>query len=116
MVSLLERLYRGEIVSKEASAEILSIMKKQMWRDGMPRYFDSAGIEVADKNGALDHLRSDVGIVYSKTGAVAIAITCDEIPKIDWSPGNSGYLFIAEASRILVEQLTESKPTSPAPR
>jgi beta-lactamase class A len=116
MVSLLERLYRGEIVSKEASAEILSIMKKQMWRDGMPRYFDSAGIEVADKNGALDHLRSDIGIVYSKAGPVAIAITCEDIPKVDWSPDNSGYLFIAEASRILVDQLTESKPTSPTPR
>jgi len=107
MANLLERLYRGEIVSKEASAEMIEIMKKQMWRDGMPRGFDSAGVEVADKPGALDHLRSDVGIVYSKAGPVAIAITCEEIPKVDWSPDNSGYLFIAEASKILVEQLTK---------
>ena len=107
MVSLLERLYRGELVSKEASAEILGIMKKQMWREGMPRRFDSAGIEVADKPGALDHLRSDVGIVYSKAGPVAIAITCDEMPKADWSPENPGYLFIADASRLIVEELTK---------
>ena len=66
MVSLLERLYRGELVSKEASAEMLEIMKKQIWRDGMPRRFDSVGIDVADKPGALEHLRSDVGIVYAK--------------------------------------------------
>ena len=107
MVSLLERLYRGEVVSKEASAEMLGIMKKQLWRDGMPRRFDSAGIEVADKPGALDHLRSDVGIVYSKAGPVAIAITCDEMPKPDWSPENPGYLFIADASRLIVEELTK---------
>jgi beta-lactamase class A len=103
MVSLLERLYRGEIVSKEASAEMLDIMKKQMWRDGMPRHF--ADIDVADKPGALDHLRSDVGIVFSKTAPIAIAITCADMPKPDWSPDNPGYLLIADVTRILVENL-----------
>jgi beta-lactamase class A len=107
MVSLLEWLYRGELVSKAASDEILGIMKKQMWRDGMPRYFDSTGVEVADKPGALDHLRSDVGIVFAKSAPVAIAITCEDIPKADWSPDNPGYLFIAQASRMLVERLTK---------
>ncbi|MES1257114.1 MAG: serine hydrolase, partial [Acidobacteriota bacterium] len=34
MVSLLERLYKGELVGKEASAEMLDIMKKQQWREG----------------------------------------------------------------------------------
>jgi beta-lactamase class A len=105
MVSLLERLDRGEIVSRQASAEILDLMKKQMWRDGMPRKFP--GLDVADKPGALDHLRSDVGIVYAKAAPVAIAITCEDIPAIDWSPDNPGYLFIAEASRILVEELAK---------
>jgi len=107
MVTLLEHLYRGEIVSKEASDEMLGIMKKQIWRDGMPRRFDSIGIDVADKNGALDHMRGDVGIVYSKAGPIAIAIYCEDIPKVDWSPDNTGYLFIADASKILVEELTK---------
>ncbi|MEP6714532.1 MAG: serine hydrolase [Terriglobia bacterium] len=108
MVTLLERLYRGELVSKEASAEMLAIMKKQIWRDGMPRRFDSAGIEVADKPGALEHLRSDIGIVYAKTAPIAIAITCEDIPQGDWSPDNAGYLFIANASKLLVEELIKS--------
>lgn len=103
MVSLLERLYKGEIVSKEASAEMLGIMKKQQWRDGLARRFT---VDVADKPGALDHLRSDVGIVFTKSAPVAIAITCDAMPKVDWSPDNAGYLFIAEAAKILVEELT----------
>ena len=104
IIDLLERLNKGEIVSKQASAEILDLMKKQMWRDGMPRRFSD--VDVADKPGVLDHLRSDIGIVYAKAGPVAIAITCEDIPVIDWSPDNPGYLFIAEASRILVEELT----------
>jgi beta-lactamase class A len=106
MVTLLERLYKGEIVDKDASADILGIMKKQIWRDGIPRTFDAAGIDVADKPGALDHLRSDVGIVYSKSGPIAVAIWCEEIPKVDWSPDNSGYVFIAKAASMLVEELT----------
>jgi beta-lactamase class A len=104
MVTLLERLYKGEIVSRAASAEMLDIMKKQQWREGMARRFD---FDVADKPGALDHLRSEVGIVYSKTGPVAIAITCAEIPKIDWSPDNAGLLFIADVAKILVDDLTK---------
>jgi hypothetical protein len=52
-------------------------------------------------------LRSDIGIVYAKAAPVAIAITCDDMPVVDWSPDNPGYLFIAEASRILVEELTK---------
>lgn len=103
MVSLLERLYKGELVSPEASAEMLGIMKKQQWREGLARRFD---VDVADKPGALDHLRSDIGIVYSKVGPVAIAITCWDMPKIDWSPENAGYLFIADAAKALVDRLT----------
>ncbi len=103
MVSLLERLDRGEIVSKEASAAILDLMKKQMWRDGMPRHF--ADVDVADKPGALDHLRSDVGIVFAKDAPIAIAITCADMPKPDWSPDNPGYLTIADVTKILVDGL-----------
>jgi beta-lactamase class A len=103
MVTLLEGLYKGEIVSPEASAEMLGIMKKQQWREGLARRFD---VDVADKPGALDHLRSDVGIVFTKAAPIAIAITCDAMPKIDWSPDNPGYLFIADAAKILAEDLT----------
>ncbi len=103
MVSLLERLHKGEIVSPEASAEILGIMRKQQWREGLARRFSE---DVADKPGALDHLRSDVGIVYSKAGPVAVAITCWDIGKVDWSADNSGYLFIADAARMIVDRLT----------
>jgi beta-lactamase class A len=102
MVALLEKVHRGEIVSPAASAEILGIMKKQQWREGLARRFTE---DVADKPGALDHLRSDVGIVYVKGGPVAVAITCWDMPKVDWSADNPGYLFIADAARLIVDGL-----------
>ena len=60
---------------------------------------------VYSKTGALDALRSDVGIVYSTGGRIAMAITVDGIPKPDWTPDNPGLLMIADLTKILVEGL-----------
>ena len=49
----------GTVVSLEASREIITIMKRQQDRNGIPRKM--TGLEVANKTGVLDHLRSDVG-------------------------------------------------------
>ncbi len=103
MVGILEKLHKGEIVSKDASAEMLDIMKKQQGREGMPRRFQ--GVDVADKPGALNQFRGDVGIVFSKDGPVAISIACEEIPKADWTVDNPAYLLIADLSRMLVDGL-----------
>jgi beta-lactamase class A len=64
-------------------------------------------LPVANKSGALDHLRSDVGIVYSRGGRIAIAITCDQIPQVDWSSDNPGLLMIARLAEILVPALAK---------
>jgi beta-lactamase class A len=104
MVELMEGFERGTVVSREASHEIIEILKRQQDRNGIPRKM--AGMEVANKTGALDHLRSDVGIVYSKKGRIVMAITCDDIPQVDWSSDNPGYLKIAHLAEILVKGLS----------
>jgi beta-lactamase class A len=103
MAGLLERLYRGELVSKSASGEMLAILKKQRDHAGLAR--DIKDVTVANKSGALDALRSDVGIVYSKRGPIAIAITVDGMPEPDWSPDNPGQLLISALSELLIQQL-----------
>ena len=59
----------------------------------------------SDKTGALDHLRSDVGIVFSKHGNIAMAITVDDMPEVNWTPENPGLLMISGLSEVLVEGL-----------
>jgi beta-lactamase class A len=103
MVALLEKMEKGEVVSAEASREMITILKRCQNRDGIARKM--GGIPVANKYGALDHLRSDVGLVYSGRGRIAIAITCDDLPKVDWSSDNPGLLMIARLSQILVSGL-----------
>ena len=102
MVWLLEQLTLGKIVSAEASKEILAIMKREQFKDGIGR---RRGDDVASKGGALDALRSDVGIVYAPHARIAIAATVDGMPKVDYSPDNAGNILIADLTDSLLAGL-----------
>jgi beta-lactamase class A len=108
MVTLLEKIYRGQLVSPGASQEMLAVLKRQQYHDGIAR--DLKDVTVASKSGALDALRSDVGIVYTRHGDFAMAITVDDMPGVDWSNDNPGNLLISSLSEILIEGL--EKPMS----
>jgi beta-lactamase class A len=43
--------------------------------------------------------------VYSKRGRVAIAITVDDMPDVNWSVDNPGYLLMSRLSMILIDGL-----------
>ena len=103
MVGILERLYRGELVSKTASDEMLAVLKRQRDHNGIGR--DMEDVTIANKSGALDHLRSDAGIIYSKRGPIAMAITVEDMPEINYTPDNPGDLLISSLSEILVNGL-----------
>ena len=62
---------------------------------------------MATKSGALDALRSNVGIIYTKQGRIAMAITCDEMPDVDWTSDNAGLLMLSRLSLILIEGLAK---------
>jgi beta-lactamase class A len=110
MVMLLEKLYQGQLINNAASAGMIEILKRQRDHDGLGR--DMKHVTVANKSGALDHLRSDVGIIYAKTGAIAIAITVDDIPEVNWTPDNPGQLLISALSEILVDELGSKASTT----
>jgi beta-lactamase class A len=115
MVALLEKLERGEIVSPEASKEMIAILKRQQFHDGVGR--NLKGVTIANKTGALDALRSDVGILYTPRGRIAYALTTDYIPEIDWSPDNPGLLLLSRLSELLVDELGKPLETKlPAPK
>jgi beta-lactamase class A len=107
MVVILERLYRGQLVSKAASEEMINVLKRQRDLQGVGR--DMKDTVVASKSGALDHLRSEAAIVYSPHGPVAMAITVNNIPVVDYGVDNPGNLLIATLSQMLVEELARAK-------
>lgn len=103
MAALLEKIERGQVVSAAASKQMIGILKRQQHKHGIGRHTE---FEVASKSGSLDALRSDAGIVYSKGGRIAIAITVDGMPKVDYSPDNPGEMLISRLSQMLVAGLT----------
>jgi beta-lactamase class A len=99
----LEKLERGEVVSKEASKQMLDLMQREQGRNSIGR--NMPGVTMASKYGALDALRSCVAILYTKQGRIAIAITVDEMPEVVWSVDNPAYLLMMRLSSILAEEL-----------
>ncbi len=103
MVMLLEKIEKGLVVSPKASREMIAILKRQQYKDGIGRH--TGNLPVANKTGSLDHLRSDVGIVYTSGGRIAIAVTVDDMPVIDYSDDNPGTLLISRLTGILLQGL-----------
>jgi beta-lactamase class A len=72
LVTILGKLYAGEIVSKQASDDILSIMRleKDGWlKSGLP-----SGTGIANKAGDIDGIKCDAGVVYLQDSPYIIAV------------------------------------------
>jgi beta-lactamase class A len=65
IAGLLEKMYHGELVSKEASVEMLRILKNQRLNGKIP-FFIHGKADIAHKTGEDDGITHDVGIVYGK--------------------------------------------------
>ena len=107
MVALLEKLERGEVVSPAASKEMLELMKREQGTNGLWR--EQWRVAKATKSGALDALRSNIGIIYHPRGRIAIAITCSEMPEPNWTVDNPALLLMSRLSEILVDGLGTAK-------
>lgn len=103
MVRLLDLLHQGKVVSPAASVAVLETLERQQYKDGLGRR--AGDRRVQSKSGALDRLRSDVGIVYTPGGPIAMAITVDGMPVVDYSPDNAGNELIWQISQIVQDTL-----------
>lgn len=103
MVAIVEKLERGQIISAPASKEMLDLMKREQGTNGIWRR--QWKVTKATKSGALDALRSNVGIIYHPRGRIALAITCDQMPEVEWTVDNPAMLLMSRLSEILIDEL-----------
>ncbi len=68
----LEKLYKGELASKENTEKMINILKKQQLNGGLPKYLP-AGV-VAHKTGDLGWFKHDAGIIFTQKGDYIISI------------------------------------------
>jgi len=107
MVMLVEKLERGEIVSPSVSKEMIELMKREQVKDGIWR--ELWRTPTATKSGALDALRSNVGIIYHTRGRIALAVTCDDMPEPNWTADNPALQLMSRLSEIILDGLGKEK-------
>ena len=94
---ILESMYRGECVSKEASEKMINILLQQKWKGKIP-YGLPNGTKVANKTGDTYNVSHDAAIVWSDGADYVLVLMC-EVPDIAF---NMHYRFI-ETSKLVYE-------------
>jgi beta-lactamase class A len=73
MVRLLEMIYKGKALNKELTNQLVNQLKT-LKKDSYLSYQLPADVELVDKPGSLDGVRTDSGIVFAKNRPFAISV------------------------------------------
>ncbi|MDP3724377.1 MAG: serine hydrolase [bacterium] len=75
-------LWKGELVSKEASEEMLRILFDQRLNDRIPKYLPG-DVRIAHKTGRIDGWLHDAGIVVASRSAYVIVLMAEDLQDVD---------------------------------
>jgi beta-lactamase class A len=102
MLQLLTMLAESKVGDSTISAEIVSFLAEQHYRDSIPRFLPTDW-KYAGKTGGLDQVRNDVGLVTTSDGErYALSLFCQQIPTVLWTPENPGELALARLARLML--------------
>jgi beta-lactamase class A len=113
MLTLLELLHKGELVSADASKAMLEHMKKCEDKDKFPRFLPK-GVTVAHKTGSVNEARTDAGLLTFNGGPVALVVLTNKNEDKSWTPDNAGNKLCADIARAVVQfyQKPADKPNA----
>ena len=109
MAALMEGIERCEVGDQKLCARMIEIMKGQQYRNMIPHYLEAetdaseAPSAVADKVGALDAVRADVGAVDTRNGPIVISAFTFDNQDQRWTYENEGELLIARMAKAIVD-------------
>lgn len=112
---IFEMICSGELVSKEASEQMLDIFKKQhynsMLTKSFPQYFldsEDTGEEeliyVASKSGSMNACRNDGGIIATPYGKYVIVLFNKNFTDPVYYPDHPATIFGSKVSRLVLDQ------------
>jgi beta-lactamase class A len=102
MIRLCELLHQEKLVNAEASREMLAHLKKCDDKQKFPRLLP-AGTVVAFKTGSVNEVRTAAGILYTKSGPVALCVLTAKNADQRWTADNAGDLLCAKIAREVYE-------------
>ncbi|MGB7266672.1 MAG: serine hydrolase [Terracidiphilus sp.] len=95
-------------------AAALHMLEVQFYRDGIPRYLEGAdapkGITaIANKTGSLNHVRNDVGAVFTQQGTIVISEFTHDDADTSWTADNQAEALMAKLARAVVAAWVPAK-------
>ncbi len=114
--ALFARIARGELVSREASAEMLHILRQQhyntMLTRDFPQYYldcEETGapelIWVASKSGSMNACRNDGGIFHTPYGEYVLVLMNKDFHDIIEYNDHPAMVYGAKVSRMILDQV-----------
>jgi beta-lactamase class A len=94
LLTLLEKIAKGQAVDKAASDEMLAILKRQKFNDRIPAGLP-AGTVVAHKTGEITKIQHDAAIVYTERPFVLVVLVRG------LQEAKTGSALIADITRVL---------------
>jgi beta-lactamase class A len=114
MIRLCEAVYRNQVVSPPACAEMLAHLRACEDKDKLPRFLPPE-TKVAFKTGSLDDTRTAAGIIEWPKGPVAICVlTCDNDDR-RWVADNAGNRLCADIARAVYDHFDQPRPADLTP-
>jgi beta-lactamase class A len=74
LTRLMEMIFKGELLDRDACDSILDIMLKQQLNDRLPRFLP-AGTRIPHKTGTFSGVRNDCGIIYVNDNTHVVVTT-----------------------------------------
>jgi beta-lactamase class A len=106
---MLASIDRCDLGDRVLCDKMLDILKKQQYREAIPRFIETTDTSevpsaIANKTGALDALRADVALIYTKSGGkILISAFTYENQDQRWNPDNEGYITMAKLAKAIVD-------------
>jgi beta-lactamase class A len=108
MVQLLELIDAGKVASPEACKEMIGHLKACDDKEKMTRFLP-ANTVVAHKTGSVNAAKTDAGIIYLKSGPVAVCVMTDENDDKRWVPDNAAQVLIGKIAKEVYDKFEEKK-------
>jgi beta-lactamase class A len=108
MVKLLEMIDAGKVVSPEACKAMLGHLKACDDKEKMTRFLP-AGTVVAHKTGSVNASKTDAGIIYTRSGPVALCVLTDGNEDQRWVADNAAQVLIATIGNEVYAHFTPAK-------
>lgn len=86
----------------------MHMLKVQFFRNSIPRYLEKLDTTegdsaIANKTGALDHVRNDVGAVMTKHGTIILSLFTHDNADTSWTPDNEAEVLMAKIAQAIVQ-------------